>query len=119
MKKLLTKIRRIKMTLSHVKNILGPDFGKRSDWKQHKNGGGWVKNTATVDETAYIGEDALVYDTARVTDSAHVSDSARVYDSAHVSGFAHVFCALCCRSSEGLHDEAGTETDTCNTPAYC
>ena len=30
------------------------------DYHQHENGGGWVHNTAKVDETAYIGDGAEI-----------------------------------------------------------
>ena len=38
------------------------------DWHQHKNGGGWVYKTASVDESAYVGPKAWVYGDARVSD---------------------------------------------------
>ena len=33
---------------------------------QHPNGGGWVANTAWVQDTAYVGSDATVYGRAWV-----------------------------------------------------
>ena len=33
---------------------------------QHLNGGGWVADTASVDETAYVGPDARVFGNAKV-----------------------------------------------------
>ena len=33
---------------------------KAGEQHQHKNGGGWVANTATVDGSVYIGLDARV-----------------------------------------------------------
>ena len=68
--------------------------GGGSGWHQHSNGGGWVKNTATVDATAYVGPNAVVYDTAKVLNYARVEDyaqvltSAQVRDNAIVSGHA-------------------------------
>ena len=35
-------------------------FLKAEEQHQHKNGGGWVANTATVEESAYIGASAQV-----------------------------------------------------------
>ncbi len=64
---------------------------------KHPNGGGWVADTAKVDETAYVGRDArvygnaMVYDTARVYGDAQVYDYARVYDNAMVGGYAMVY----------------------------
>ena len=47
-------------------------------WHQHSNGGGWVDNTAKVEETAYIGANAQVYGDAQVSGYAKVSGDARV-----------------------------------------
>lgn len=44
---------------------------------QHSNGGGWVADTAHVDETAYVGPDARVYGDARVSGAARVYGAAR------------------------------------------
>jgi len=33
---------------------------KAEEQHQHKNGGGWVANTATVEDSIYIGADAWV-----------------------------------------------------------
>jgi hypothetical protein len=33
---------------------------------QHSDGGGWVADTAYVDDSVYVGPDALVFDSARV-----------------------------------------------------
>jgi len=60
-------------------------FLKAEEQHQHKNGGGWVANTATVDASAYIGPNAQVYG------KALVSDNARVFGDAQVSGDAWVF----------------------------
>ena len=58
---------------------------------QHKYGGGWVANTATVEETVYIGADARVFGNARVFGDARVSGDAQVFGNARVSGDAQVF----------------------------
>ena len=65
-------------------------FLKPEEQHQHKNGGGWVANTATVEETAYIGHDAWVYGDARVYGNALVYGNARVFGNAWVSGDARV-----------------------------
>jgi len=49
---------------------------------RHNNGGGWVADTASVDDTAYIGNKA------RVFGYAHVRDYAVVTGNAEVSGYA-------------------------------
>ena len=54
-------------------SLLKPD-----EQHQHKNGGGWVANTARVEETAYIGPDAQVSGVALVSGNAQVSGAALV-----------------------------------------
>ena len=72
-------------------------FLKPEEQHQHKNGLGWVANTATVEETAYIGPDALVYGNAGVygdalvCGNAGVYGNARIYGNAQVSGYAQVY----------------------------
>ena len=72
---------------------------ERPGWHRHPNGGGWVEDTASVDETAHIGPDAQVCGAARVFGAARVSGDARVsgaawvFGAARVSGDAEVFGA--------------------------
>jgi len=56
----------------------------------HPNGGGFVQDSATVDETAYVGPRARVLEDATVKDGARIEDSAIVRGSAKVSGSAIV-----------------------------
>ena len=58
---------------------------------KHPNGGGWVANTAQVDDTAFVGEDAKVYDDAWVSGKAKVFGNAEVYGNAMVFGNAEVY----------------------------
>ena len=58
---------------------------------QHPNGGGWVADSATVDNTAYVGANARVFDQAQVYGQAWVSGEARVFGQAQVYGEARVF----------------------------
>jgi len=51
---------------------------------KHKNGGGWVANTAHVDETVFISKNAQVYGNARVYNNT------RVFGNAWVSGDARI-----------------------------
>ena len=64
---------------------------KRPGWHRHPNGGGWVQDMASVDETAHIGPDAEVSVAARVSGNAQVSRNAHVSGAAQVSGNAWVF----------------------------
>ena len=57
----------------------------------HNNGGGFVANTAEVEDTVYIGPDAAVCDHAEVYDYAEVTGYAtRVFGNAWVFGSARV-----------------------------
>lgn len=74
------------------------DFGEGEvPAHRHPNGGGWVADTASVEDTCYVGILAQVYDRAwvfgkvRVYDRARVFGKARVSDGAWVSGEARVF----------------------------
>jgi UDP-3-O-[3-hydroxymyristoyl] glucosamine N-acyltransferase len=57
---------------------------------QHSNGGGWVAETARVEETAYVGSGAAVFDRASVSHVAIISENAEVRDDAKVFGSAMV-----------------------------
>ena len=57
---------------------------------RHKNGGGWVADTAHVADDAYVGPNARVFGQAQVYGEARVSGQARVCDEAWVSGQAWV-----------------------------
>ena len=57
---------------------------------QHTNGGGWVADSATVDNTAYVGANARVFGQAQVYGQAQVFGQARVFDQAQVFGQAWV-----------------------------
>ena len=72
-----------KMTKMLLKETF--DFGRGSvPAHQHENGGGWVADTAHVDETAFVGPDARVYGNARVYNYVHVIDHAQVYGNAQL-----------------------------------
>ena len=74
-------------TIEKVINLF-PETTKK-DWKQHKNGNGWVKTSAYVDKSAYI--EGLVFGNARVSGNAQVSGDAWVSGNAQVYGNARVF----------------------------
>ena len=76
------------MTLSDLQFTF-PDATEET-WHQHFNGGGWVQNTATVDDTAFVGPGACVYGNARVSGNAWVHGNAKVSGYARVSGNASV-----------------------------
>ena len=62
---------------------------------RHPKGGGWVADTATVEETAYVGPDARVYGSALVEGGVSLLCDTRIsgascvaYNPLHVSKFA-------------------------------
>jgi len=59
---------------------------------KHKNGGGWVADTASVDESVWVYGSAQVYGSAWVRDNAQVSGDARVYGVGRSDGYT--FCAV-------------------------
>jgi len=52
----------------------------------HFNGGGWVADTARVDDNAYVGPGAVVCDNAKVFAPAIISDNASVAGNAVIRG---------------------------------
>lgn len=57
---------------------------------QHPNGGGWVADTAKVEDTVFVAIDARVFGTARVTGSVKLLDTSRIWGSAVVSDDVHL-----------------------------
>ena len=67
------------------------DFGLGSvPAHHHKNGRGWVADTASVADGAYVGPNAQVSGQAQVYGEARVSGQARVYGEAQVYGEAYL-----------------------------
>lgn len=64
-------------------NVLDAVYGsKPADWRQHKNGGGWVYKTATVEDSAYLHPTSIVFGDAQVSGDAGVFGDARVFGDA-------------------------------------
>jgi acyl-[acyl carrier protein]--UDP-N-acetylglucosamine O-acyltransferase len=59
---------------------------REDEQHQHKNGLGWVANTARVDDTVYVGPYAIVYGQAELTERVRVVDTAAVSGHAQLSG---------------------------------
>jgi acyl-[acyl carrier protein]--UDP-N-acetylglucosamine O-acyltransferase len=59
---------------------------KAEEQHQHKNGGGFVANTAKVDPSVYVGPYALVYGQAELTGKVRILDFAQVSGHAKLSG---------------------------------
>jgi UDP-3-O-[3-hydroxymyristoyl] glucosamine N-acyltransferase len=55
------------------------------------NGGGWVADTAKVDEYSFIGPDARVYGTAKIYGVCHIYGNAEIFGNARISGSVHVY----------------------------
>lgn len=77
--------------LTHVVMVDFNDGNGKVPAHQHKKGGGWVAETAYVEDTCFVGPDAVVYGEARVTDVAIINDHAKVYGQARVYGKAKVY----------------------------
>ena len=56
------------------------------DQHQHKNGLGWVANTASVEPSVYVGPYAIVYGRAELTERVRVEGTAQVSGNAKLSG---------------------------------
>ena len=76
-----------------VREIKIVDFGdgQKVAAHQHIKGGGWIAETAHVDESCYVGPYAIVYGNAYVTENAIINDYAKVYGDAKVYGKARVY----------------------------
>jgi carbonic anhydrase/acetyltransferase-like protein (isoleucine patch superfamily) len=59
---------------------------REDEQHQHKNGGGFVANTARVADTVFVGPHALVYGQAELSERVCVVDSAQVSGHAVLSG---------------------------------
>ena len=73
---------------------------------QHPRGGGWVADTATVDETCFIGPYARVFDNAYVTGNAIINDGASVFCNASVSNHAKVYGDAMIYNNASIRDHA-------------
>lgn len=58
---------------------------------QHTNGGGWIADTAEVDETVFVGPEAKVFGNAVVKYKAKINDYAKVYGNALVYDKARIY----------------------------
>ena len=59
----------------------------------HPKGGGWVANTAKVDDSCYIGPYAQVYGMAQVTRKAVIDGYAKIFGEARVTDEAKIYGA--------------------------
>lgn len=59
-------------------------------WHQHVYGGGWVADTARVEDSCYVGPQAIVYEYAVVTGQARIYGSARVHEQCEVADRAQI-----------------------------
>jgi len=64
-------------------------FLKPEEQHQHKNGGGWVANTAMVGENAYVGSNAQVFGDAWVSGNAWVFGDAWETSPFYIQGTKH------------------------------
>ena len=99
------------MTFQELEEKLGKQ--DPSQWHQHSNGGGWVKNSATVESSARVFGNALVSGNALVFGDAQVSGSARVTGNARVFGNAWVSGGLWTKPVLFLVDSRGHGATNC------
>lgn len=83
----------IPFEMNEMRYVIGVDFGdgRKIPAHQHPRGGGWVAETAHVDDDCYVGPFAAVFGEARVTDNAIINDYAKIYGNALVYGNAKVY----------------------------
>lgn len=84
----------IRLDGSDFKEIVDIDFQDGAGpvpAHQHIRGGGWVAETAHVDDECYVGPFATVFGNARVTGNAFINDYARVYGNSRVYDKAKVY----------------------------
>ena len=67
---------------------------KAEDQHQHKRGGGWIANTAQVDESVFVDQYAIVYGQAKLSEKVRVLGTAAVSGHAVLSGNV-VVCGNC------------------------
>jgi UDP-3-O-[3-hydroxymyristoyl] glucosamine N-acyltransferase len=80
--------------IDDLTHILSVDFGDgngKVPAHKHLKGGGWVAETANVDNDCFIGPHAVVFGNARVSGNAIINDYAKVYGDAQVYGNAKVY----------------------------
>ncbi len=73
---------------------------------RHIRGGGWVANTATVDDNCYIGPYARVFGNAFVSGNAFINDAASVFGNASITGNAKVYGDAMVFDSASVRDNA-------------
>ena len=76
------------MTFQELESKIGKQV--ESEWHQAK-GGGWIQNSAKVDNEELIRDNSIVFGNAQVSGHAWVSGHAQVSGGAWVSGGARVF----------------------------
>jgi UDP-3-O-[3-hydroxymyristoyl] glucosamine N-acyltransferase len=77
------------MMTQHFKDVVLPAFpsAKEENWHRHPNGGGWVENTAKVEDSAKVEKYGLVAQHAFLGPYGSVTDRAIIYQNAYVNGF--------------------------------
>lgn len=58
---------------------------------RHPNGGGWVAETATVEDSVFVGPGAQVFGNAQVFENAQVFGNAWIYGDVRVFGDSRVW----------------------------
>lgn len=69
------------------------------EWHIHSNGGGFLQNTATVDESVFVDKRVVIFDNARIFDNAQIFGDARICGGI-VSGGKWIRQPLCVLGSQ-------------------
>lgn len=73
---------------------------------RHPRGGGWVANTATVDDSCFIGPYARVFENAYVTGNSIINDGASIFGNASVCMNAKVYGDAMVYDNASIRDNA-------------
>ena len=81
----------IQIKNKQMENTMTFDFGDGKgavSARLHPNGGGWVAESAKVDETVYVSQLSMVYGEAEIRGNVSLVGNVRVFDKAHIHGVA-------------------------------
>jgi len=75
---------REEVPFSHVSNF--SERERESDWHRHPLGGGWVKNTASVDDEVFVGPKSVVFDEAIIKDGTSINGESIITGNVIIDG---------------------------------
>jgi len=71
-------------------------YATKETWHIHPNGGGWIENTAIVEDTVYVSEDSTIAGQAEVLGNVSLNKCSDIMDNARVSGNVFIvdYCTI-------------------------